>query len=89
VNPAALREELLALLPDLGARADAALGDDSSLIASGLIDSVGLFQLLLWIEEKTGTAIDPGEVDWRTEWDTMNGILGYIARRRPSSQAAS
>jgi acyl carrier protein len=77
-----LRRELLDLLPHWGARIDGDHVDEASLIASGRIDSVGLFELLLWIEEKTGVAIDPGAVDWRGEWDTVPGILAYIERHR-------
>lgn len=77
-----LRRELIALLPNWGARIDGDQVDKTSLIASGRIDSVGLFELLLWIEEKTGAAIDPGAVDWRREWDTVPGILAYIERHR-------
>ena len=77
-----LRKELLDLLPNWGAGVDGNVVDEASLIASGRIDSVGLFELLLWIEEKTGDAIDPGAVDWRREWDTVPGILSYIERCR-------
>ena len=77
-----LRDELLGLLPNWGARVAGSGADDESLISSGRIDSVGLFELLLWIEEKTGAPIDPAAVDWRREWDTIPGILDYIARRR-------
>jgi acyl carrier protein len=82
MNMESLRNELLGLLPDWGARVEGSGVDEASLIASGRIDSVGLFELLLWIEEKTGAPIDPGAVDWRREWDTVPGILDYIARRR-------
>ena len=82
MNPESLRQELLGLLPDWGTRVDGAGADGSTLITSGRIDSVGLFELLLWIEEKTGAPIDPGAVDWRREWDTVAGILDYIERHR-------
>jgi len=84
VNRDSLRGELLGLLPNWGARVAGDGVDGASLIASGRIDSVGLFELLLWIEEKTGAPIDPGAVDWRREWDTVPGILDYIERNRGS-----
>ena len=80
-----IRKELLELLPNWGAKLPPHEVDGASLIASGRIDSVGLFELLLWIEEKTGTAIDPGAVDWRREWDTLTGILDYIEQHRKGS----
>ena len=77
-----LRNELLGLLPNWGAKVDGSGTNEASLIASGRIDSVGLFELLLWIEEKIGAPIDPAAVDWRREWDTVPGILNYIERHR-------
>ena len=77
-----LREELLAELSQWGARDPASLHDDTSLIVSGLVDSVGLFQMLLWIEEKVGSTIDPASVNWRRDWDSVGAILQYIEQRR-------
>ena len=77
-----LREELLAELPRWGLKHVTDVRDDTSLIVSGLIDSVGLFEMLLWIEEKTGTMIDPAMVDWRQEWDSVSAILHYIEQGR-------
>ena len=54
-----LREELLADLSPVGRPGCQSAQDDTSLIVSGLIDSVGLFQMLLWIEEKVGSASTP------------------------------
>ena len=79
---AQLREELVRELGGWGVKVPDGLHDDTSLIVSGKIDSVGLFQLLLWIEEKTGGTIDPGAVDLRREWDSIHAILGFIERRR-------
>ena len=77
-----LREELLAELSQWGTRKTGLLQDDTSLIVSGLIDSVGLFQMLLWIEEKVGSTIDPASVNWRRDWDSVAAILQYIEQRR-------
>ena len=78
----ALRDELRHELTGWGVKVDGDLHDDTSLIVSGRLDSVGLFQLLLWIEEKTGATIDPGAVDLRREWDSVESILRFIEERR-------
>lgn len=83
-----LRNELLKELGGWGVKVNGDLRDDTSLIVSGRIDSVGLFQLLLWIEEKSGCAIDPAAVDLRREWDSIHAILGYIERRRAGRTVA-
>jgi acyl carrier protein len=55
---------------------------ESSLIRSGLLDSLALFQLSLWIEGEVGAPIDPDEIDLVEEWDTPNDIARFIANRR-------
>ena len=55
---------------------------DTSLIVSGRLDSMALFQLLLWIEERIGRAIDVTAVDMGSEWDTVDAIVAYVERER-------
>jgi acyl carrier protein len=61
---------------------EATVDPDSSLIRSGLLDSLALFQLSLWIEGEVGAPIDPDEIDLAEEWDTPNDIARFIATRR-------
>lgn len=56
--------------------------DDTSLVRSGLLDSVALFNLVLWVEEQTGQPLDPTQVNFRDEFDTVTSILGYVAEAR-------
>jgi acyl carrier protein len=58
-----LREELRTLLAAWTAALAGEFTDDTSLIASGALDSLGLFNLTLWIEAKTGRPVDPTRVD--------------------------
>jgi acyl carrier protein len=59
---------------------DESVSDDTSLIRSGLLDSVGLFQLVLWLEQQIGTTVNPAEHDLVGEWDTIDDILRFIER---------
>ena len=61
---------------------DATVDNGSSLIRSGLLDSLALFQLSLWIEGQVGAPIDPDEVDLAAEWDTPEDIARFIAAKR-------
>ena len=79
VRPA-LRDELLAQFARWGIDLSSDLVDHGSLIASGLFDSLALFNLVLWIEAKTGRAIDPTSVDIAQEWDSVADILRYLRR---------
>ena len=77
-----LRTELRALIEGWDLDLDAGLRDDTSLIRSGVLDSVALFQLVLWLEEKLGKPVNPAEYDLIAEWDTIDDILGFIEKQR-------
>lgn len=76
------RADLLALLAPLIAPAE--LDEQTSLLRSGLLDSLALFNLILWIEQQLNRPIDPAAVDFLAELDTVAGILRFIARNRPT-----
>jgi len=52
--------------------------DDTRLISSGLFDSLTLFNLTLWVEDRIGAPINPATFDFLSDWDTPAGILRYI-----------
>jgi acyl carrier protein len=89
VTAVLLRDELVGLIQTWSSL-PLSLDDDTSLIASGLLDSLALFNLILWIEEKTGRSIEPTSVNLVAEWDSIPRILQYIqdsAMIRPSPAA--
>jgi acyl carrier protein len=55
--------------------------DSEDLFESGRLDSLALFHLALWIEEKTGEAVDLTEFDLRREWASERGILAFVSER--------
>ena len=61
---------------------DGPLNADTPLIASGLFDSLALFNLMVWIEERVGAPIDPTAFDLSKEWDTVNDIVRFVERQR-------
>ncbi|MGH9366269.1 MAG: phosphopantetheine-binding protein [Thermoanaerobaculia bacterium] len=58
------------------------LTDDTPLLESGLLDSLGLLHLAVWIEGEIGSPLDVTAVDLRKEWNTVADILRFIERRR-------
>ena len=82
----ALRHELHALIRSWNPALSSDVDDHSSLIASGIIDSLALFNLTLWIEAKSGRAIDPGTVNVTRDWDTVAAILQYLDRSPPKAR---
>jgi acyl carrier protein len=58
----------------------------TSLIQSGLLDSLALFDLSVWIEEQVGRPIDPGEIDIVVLWDNPQAIAQFIEAGAPSPE---
>src|SRR5678815_4601345 len=81
-----LRDELRTLIRTWNP-ALTSLGDGTSLIASGLIDSLALFNLILWIETKSGRTIDAASIDAAREWDSIAAILRYLDRSPPEPRS--
>lgn len=54
------------------------ISEDTSLIQSGLLDSLGLMNLALRIEEEIGRGLDPVSVDLVQAWDTVARIDTFI-----------
>ena len=52
--------------------------NDTSLIRSGLLDSLALFNLALWVEREAGRPFDVTTLDLSREWDTVAGIVGFV-----------
>jgi GNAT superfamily N-acetyltransferase/acyl carrier protein len=74
----ALRRELRALIRSWNPALSSDVDEHSSLIASGVIDSLSLFNLILWIEAKSGRTIDPAVVNVTRDWDSIAAILQYL-----------
>lgn len=74
------RDELRALIGPCEHRSGEAIDDDTSLIASGILDSLALFRLVVWIEEKIGRNLDPTSMDLVRECDSMRRILDFVRR---------
>ena len=82
-----MRNELTHLIKTWASVPDS-IDEDTSLIASGLLDSVALVNLILWIEQKTGRSIDADSVNVAAEWDSIRSILQYIENSNELRQPA-
>jgi acyl carrier protein len=78
----AQHDELLAALAVWNPTLADGIGRDTPLLTSGRIDSVALFQLLLWIEERIGRPIDVTAIDMPAAWNTVDMILAFVAREK-------
>ena len=77
-----MREELLALIESWEVPLESKLDHDTPLIQSGVFDSMALFNLLHWIEERVGASVDPTAYDLVAEWDTVELVVQFVEARR-------
>jgi acyl carrier protein len=77
-----MRNRLVRLLEEGNQDSRFEFRDDTCLIRSGLLDSLGLFRLALWIEKETRSKLDLESLDPAKEWDTIQKILNFVAEHR-------
>lgn len=75
-----MRDQLMLVIREGNLDIGQEVEDDTSLIRSGLIDSLGLFQLALWIEKQIDSKLDITSLDPSNDWDTIADILKFIER---------
>ncbi len=78
----ALHEELISAFATWSPSLARDVARETPLLTSGRLDSVALFQLLLWIEGRIGRPIDVTSVDMPAEWNTVNMIVSYVEREK-------
>jgi len=76
----ALHDELITAFADWSPVIANGLRRDTPLLTSGRLDSMALFQLLLWIEDRVGHTIDVTAIDMPAEWDTVDMIIAFVER---------
>lgn len=60
---------------------EGALGDQDSLIKGGILDSTGIHELILFIEEAFQVSVVPEEMV-PANFDSIEAIDGFVARKR-------
>lgn len=79
-----LRDKLVAVVDASEVKLDQALTDDTSLIRSGAIDSLALFNIAVFVDKEVPHHVDITAYDLAKEWDSINDILNFIGRLRNS-----
>jgi acyl carrier protein len=67
---------------------ESALGDSDSLIRSGILDSTGIHELVLFIEEEFDIAIAPEEMT-PANFDSVAAVDGFISNKRAGEAVTS
>ena len=84
----ARRAELVALIAECVPDLEFDLADDTPLITSGLVESLALLNVALWVEAQIDSSVELSAFDLATEWDTTNTILDFVERHRAAKRGA-
>jgi len=79
---ASLHDELIDSFAVWNPALAGAVARDTPLLTSGRLDSVALFQLLMWVESQLGRSIDVTSIDMPAQWDTIDMIVAFVERER-------
>ena len=64
------------------------LANGTSLVESGILDSLSLLRLVVFLEERFGMSM--GDADLLPEnFDSVNAICAYLRARQPGKQGAA
>lgn len=77
-----LHDELITAFATWSPNLSQGVARDTPLLTSGRLDSVALFQLLLWIEGRVGRPIDVTTIDMPARWNTVDMIVAFVEQER-------
>jgi acyl carrier protein len=60
-----------------------AVAPDTDIIGEGLVDSLGIFKLIAFVEEKFAVTIEPDEV-LLDNFQTLRAVRNLIVRKHPA-----
>jgi acyl carrier protein len=67
-------------------RKEKTIGDDESLLRTGVITSLGMMEVVGWVEDTFGVTVDPDEIT-EQNFDTLRGIARFVLAKG-NAQAA-
>lgn len=76
-----VREKILDILTDISGTDEIRKNPDLELFKNGWLDSFGIIELFVAIQEQLDIEVAPTEME-REEWDTANKIIAYLEERR-------
>lgn len=56
------------------------IGDDESLLRTGVISSLGMMEVVEWVESNFGLSVDPNEIT-EQNFDTLRGIARFVSSK--------
>jgi acyl carrier protein len=63
------------------------LKNDASFLEEGIIDSTGVLELVMFVEDRFGISVDDNEIV-PDNFDSVNTLAGYVARKSAGGLAS-
>jgi acyl carrier protein len=82
VDGGMIHDELISAITEWNPNLAEPVQRDTPLITSARLDSMGLFQVLLWVETKLGHPLDATAIDMAVEFETVDAIVAFVERER-------
>jgi acyl carrier protein len=73
----AFADRLTAFIQDAVIADDEVIGNDTDLLLTGLVDSLGVVMIVEWIEAELSMVIDPADVVLE-HFQTIDAMLGFV-----------
>jgi len=77
-----MHDQLISAIEDWNPVLQGAVDRQTPLITSARLDSLGLFRLLMWIEQRIGRSIDVSAIDMVGTWNDVDAIVRFVERER-------
>lgn len=68
-------------------RPDFRLGDDDRLLERGIIDSMGVMELVAFLQERFAIVVDESEIT-EDHFGSLSAIAAYVVRKRAGARTA-
>jgi acyl carrier protein len=62
-------------------RKNKSIGEDESLLRTGVISSLGMMEVVGWVEDTFGLSVAPEEIT-EQNFDTLRGIAKFVSGKR-------
>jgi acyl carrier protein len=89
MNATDLRSSLCAFIDEaVSLDPDIPVAPDTDLLLTGLVDSLGVVQIVSWIEHELGVVVEPTDVVLE-HFQTVDAMADFIARRSAEAGRAT
>lgn len=84
-----VREELIDFIQHCNLQGLGEITGETALITSGLLDSLALFNLVTWVEERIGVPLDLTTLDLTAQWGTVDELAQFVETRAGTGAPAT